>query len=215
MALSRFVVTAKVTATWPASWAAPASNPPGSTDNVISNPAAGAQFTYTVPAGPAVTLQGVSATLVTSAVVANRKALFQVLDASAHLADEFQGTGLVPASTTISVLLTTGSPQSANGTSGTSFGACPATVLQPGWQLVSVVNSMDAGDQWSAISVSTTGPPALSNPPQTTWLPGQVIYADSSAGNTGPQLLYQAIGAGNLRAYVAGQDDVGHFGLSN
>jgi hypothetical protein len=45
--------------------------------------------------------------------------------------------------------------------------------------------------------------------------PGTVIYADSSAGTTGPQLLYQAIGAANLRAWVQGQDDVGHACLSN
>lgn len=44
---------------------------------------------------------------------------------------------------------------------------------------------------------------------------GTVLYADSSAGSTGPQLLYQAIGAANLRAYVQGQDDVGHAGISN
>lgn len=48
-----------------------------------------------------------------------------------------------------------------------------------------------------------------------TFRKGQVIEADSSAGSTGPQLLYQAIGAGNLRAYVPGQDDVGHGGLAN
>jgi len=36
---------------------------------------------------------------------------------------------------------------------------------------------------------------------------GTVVYADSSAGSTGPQLLYQAIGSGNLRAWVDGQDD--------
>ncbi len=52
------------------------------------------------------------------------------------------------------------------------------------------------------------------------WLPvtfekGMVIYADSSAGTTPPQLLYQAIGAGNLRAYVQGTDDAGHAGLGN
>ncbi len=46
-------------------------------------------------------------------------------------------------------------------------------------------------------------------------LPGTVIYADSSAGTTGPQLLYAAIGASNLRAFVDGQDNVGHAGLSN
>ena len=51
------------------------------------------------------------------------------------------------------------------------------------------------------------------------WLPatfekGMVIYADSSAGTT-PQQLFQAIGAGNLRAYVQGTDHAGHAGLSN
>ena len=42
-----------------------------------------------------------------------------------------------------------------------------------------------------------------------------MVYADSTAGSTGPQLLYQAIGASNLRAYVQGQDDVGHAAVSN
>jgi hypothetical protein len=45
--------------------------------------------------------------------------------------------------------------------------------------------------------------------------PGDVLYADSAAGSTEPQLLYQAIGAGNLRAFVDGQDNVGHGALSN
>jgi hypothetical protein len=31
--------------------------------------------------------------------------------------------------------------------------------------------------------------------------PGMTIYTDSGAGSTGPQLLYQAIGGGNLRTY--------------
>jgi hypothetical protein len=43
---------------------------------------------------------------------------------------------------------------------------------------------------------------------------GDVVYADSSAGSTGPQLLYQAIGAGNLRAWVDGQDSY-RGGVSN
>ncbi len=48
------------------------------------------------------------------------------------------------------------------------------------------------------------------------FLAGQVIVADSAAGfASGAQLLYQAIGAGNLRPYVQGQDDVGHSALAN
>ena len=44
---------------------------------------------------------------------------------------------------------------------------------------------------------------------------GTVVYADSTAGSTGPQLLYQAIGACNLRAYVQGSDDAEHASVSN
>ena len=51
-----------------------------------------------------------------------------------------------------------------------------------------------------------------------TFHPGEVIYADDTAPGTtptGPQVLYQAIGAASLRAFVDGQDNVGHAGLSN
>jgi hypothetical protein len=49
----------------------------------------------------------------------------------------------------------------------------------------------------------------------TTFVKGQVIVADSSVGTAPAQLLYQAIGSSNLRAAVAGQDDLGRDGLSN
>jgi hypothetical protein len=46
---------------------------------------------------------------------------------------------------------------------------------------------------------------------------GSVIYADSSAGSSPAQLLYQALGgASSLRAYIQGTDDTAHFaGVSN
>jgi hypothetical protein len=43
-----------------------------------------------------------------------------------------------------------------------------------------------------------------------TFLPGQIIYADCTAGTTGPQLLYPATSAGNLMSYRDGTDEVGH-----
>lgn len=46
------------------------------------------------------------------------------------------------------------------------------------------------------------------------FLRNQVIWADSS-GAGGAGALYTAIGAGNLRAYVQGTDDVGHAALAN
>ena len=45
-------------------------------------------------------------------------------------------------------------------------------------------------------------------------LPGTVIYSDSSADSAGPQLLYQAIGGANLRAYTD-TDAVGHAATGN
>lgn len=54
-------------------------------------------------------------------------------------------------------------------------------------------------------SAPTTGGPLMA----TTFAKGQVILLDPA----GP--LYTQIGAGNLRAYVQGQDDVGHAGLHN
>ena len=56
---------------------------------------------------------------------------------------------------------------------------------------------------------------------RTGWLPNPCVPAlparlvHRPAGSTGPQLLYQAIGAGNLRAWVQGQDDAGHVARSN
>ncbi|HEY2638436.1 MAG TPA: hypothetical protein VGI66_00945 [Streptosporangiaceae bacterium] len=47
-----------------------------------------------------------------------------------------------------------------------------------------------------------------------TWEVGTVIWADSS-GTGGAGALYTAIGAGNLRAFVDGQDNVGHAAISN
>ena len=48
-----------------------------------------------------------------------------------------------------------------------------------------------------------------------TWQAGTVIYASSVSTDGAAYALYQAIGAGNLRAFVQGQDDVGHAALSN
>jgi hypothetical protein len=53
-----------------------------------------------------------------------------------------------------------------------------------------------------------------------TFLVGTVIYADSSTPGstpTAPQQLYTALTAAgaNLRAFVDGQDDVGHAAISN
>jgi hypothetical protein len=44
---------------------------------------------------------------------------------------------------------------------------------------------------------------------------GTLIVADPAAGSTGPQLLYQAIGAGNLVAWTGARETGGTDGVSN
>ena len=58
----------------------------------------------------------------------------------------------------------------------------------------------------------------MGSPAPVTFLPDMIIFADDTVPGTtptGPQQLYQAIGAGNLRPYVQGQDDVRHAALAN
>jgi hypothetical protein len=54
-------------------------------------------------------------------------------------------------------------------------------------------------------SAPTTGGPLMPS----TFIKGTPIVLDPASA------LYTAIGAGNLRAYVQGQDDVGHAALGN
>ena len=77
----------------------------------------------------------------------------------------------------------------------------PPDALTPGTDGFGDATGTDAAGHWGITGATFTK--------------GQVIYADSSAGSTGPQLLYQAIGASNLRAYVQGTDDRGPSGVSN
>jgi hypothetical protein len=76
-----------------------------------------------------------------------------------------------------------------------------------------------AGGHGQTTLVSATAPAGgQAGPiPQTKFLKNQVIFADSTGPpfDTGAKQLYQAIGAGNLRAFVHGSDDVGHAGLAN
>ena len=77
---------------------------------------------------------------------------------------------------------------------------------------VTVAAGTATGGAWG--SASTPGS-AWSELWPVKFVRGQIVMADSSAGTTPPQLLYQAIGAGNLRPAVAGQDDLGRDGISN
>jgi hypothetical protein len=79
-----------------------------------------------------------------------------------------------------------------------------SAVAQPGGT-VTYANGAGSSSKWAP-------------PFPVTFRPGEIIYADDTAPGatpTGPQQLYQAIGAANLRAYVQGQDDRGGAALAN
>ena len=81
-----------------------------------------------------------------------------------------------------------------------------ATVTVPaGTAATPVAGEPSTGGVAGYGSVSTTGGPLW----PVTYVKGTVIELDP-AGQ-----LYAAIGSGNLRAYVQGQDDVGHAALAN
>jgi hypothetical protein len=177
MALSRFVLTASVTITWPATWS-----------EVVNQ---GPATPVTVPAVPAT---GVAA---------------------------FNNAG-VPVVVTVSGGTVTGIS-----VNGTATGLTSGSVIVPAAGTITLIYSSAPAWTWAALVLSAPSPSvaqvAASAPPggqagpmpQVTFQPGTVIYADSSAGSSGAQQLYAAIGAGNLRAWIDGQDNVGHAALSN
>ena len=75
-----------------------------------------------------------------------------------------------------------------------------------------------AGSFGTASYAGATGPPLQwAGGEPATYTENTVLWADSSAGSSGPQQLYAALQAAgaNLRVFVDGQDTVGHAGLAN
>jgi len=112
--------------------------------------------------------------------------------------------------------------------------AFPVSVTITGGTMTAVVvNGVTVGTGAGTYVVSAGGTISMTYTVAPTWLwsafglqpagyfqprlpKGTVVYADSSAGSTAPQLLYQYLnGVSALRAFVQGQDDVGHQALAN
>jgi|ERR1035437_593050 hypothetical protein len=86
-----------------------------------------------------------------------------------------------------------------------------SAVSQPG----STVSWAGAAGAWSDGMNPGAVEDAYNSQSAVTFVPGQVIVASSLSTDGGAYALYTAIGAGNLRAYVQGTDDVGHASLAN
>jgi hypothetical protein len=120
----------------------------------ITTPAAGANWSITVPAGASWTLTSVRATLATSATVANRIPDLQIKDASGNIVmDALAGVAQT-------ATLTDTWSWSSGGVTSTVLGASNSVALpwsfrlNPGWVVQQVTAGLQAADQWSAIALS-------------------------------------------------------------
>lgn len=106
-------------------------------------------------------------------------------------------------------------------TTGTVIVPYPGTIQltytgSPSWAWAAAVLPQSGTSSMTA-AVSATAPPGgqAGTMMQFTFLAGTAIYADSSGGTNGPCQLYNAIGAGNLTAWIDGTSNVGHAAISN
>lgn len=120
---------------------------------LVAAPAAGADWAVKVPVAEAWLVQGLTATLVTSAVVANRAPRLEVADEEVIIS-RFQPGRAPAASQTTRWTLVTGGPSASN-TSSTigTWGGPTELRIHPGRTLQVVTENLDVADQWSAIAL--------------------------------------------------------------
>lgn len=119
----------------------------------VPNPAAGADWSVTVPAGVQWrVLSGVS-TLTTSAIAATRHPTIDVtVDDVLVYIGPFSASIVANAAAQFSIYVDVASPIVASGTSD-PFMIMPFDIIPQGGVIASHTNSLEAGDQWSATSL--------------------------------------------------------------
>lgn len=125
-------------------------------------PAAGAAFTLTVPGGEVWRVIAAQATLVTSAVVANRTPRFAVLDNDSNEVFRSITASSVSAGNTNTTQWATGFGNAISGAQGGQTAPLPDLFLDAGTQIQLTAGALDAGDQIQNVSLIierlTTGP---------------------------------------------------------
>jgi hypothetical protein len=131
-----------------------------------TTPAAGAEWSITVPAGACWEVLHVSATLATSAVVANRQPQLVYRNQDGLSLAIFSSASSQAASLTNALQWDAGLGAAVNTTAIEAPISTPAIPLQAGWTVRSSAAPLDVGDQWSAIRLIVIE-----------WSPAQVAQA--------------------------------------
>ncbi|HET9247699.1 MAG TPA: hypothetical protein VFO15_17985 [Xanthobacteraceae bacterium] len=120
----------------------------------VTSPAAGANFSFVTPGESTFALVALTATLVTSAAVANRAATLNVSDGTTTLWSVEAGA-VQTATSTVRYSWVTEYPAFPTTIVGGALVVPMApTYLPPGFTIASSVALLDAGDQWSAITAT-------------------------------------------------------------
>jgi hypothetical protein len=120
----------------------------------VANPAAGTDWSYTPPAGVRQRVQSIQATLTTSAAVANRTVVIHITQGGNLFYSAADPTPQT-ASTTVNYTFAPGLP--AQGATGNVVVTpLPSNLIIDSTFTISVATQgLQAGDQWSAINIST------------------------------------------------------------
>lgn len=121
----------------------------------VANPAAGADWTYPVPAGVQQTLISVRAVLTTSAAVANRFPVLRITSPTGQILADVSALAAQTASTTVTYVWMAGAP--ANNVNNVQQMTLPNGLrLLGGSTMQTITSGIAAGDQWSAITITYT-----------------------------------------------------------
>lgn len=139
------------TVSWPdARLMVPGEGPGFITSVQQANPAAGADWTYTVPVSRRQRIQSLSSTLVTSAAAANRDVQL-IVDDGVNVVWQMSAPAAVVAATTQVFSATGTNLPTGIITTTTTLVLPPGLVLQNGHRIRTATTGIQAGDQWSNI----------------------------------------------------------------
>lgn len=117
----------------------------------LPNPAAGAEWSYTVDGRYYERLISARWRLTTSAAAGDRAPVFRLADADGNVVTSVAAAGLVAPSTVIDINLFPGLSALSTFTATTTWGFMPDMMIPPGWSWSVVTGSLDAADQESGI----------------------------------------------------------------
>lgn len=138
----------------------------------VPQPAAGADWTLTIPAGHVYRLLSLYAVLASSAVVATRVARLAFTDGARTFLDLSAGASQVASLTRRYAWLPSVGPSAVG--SGI-LSALPDVALGAGWTIASLTDAIDVGDQWSAIVLNVLDTTARGGPADLDDIPDMVI----------------------------------------